>query len=98
MRLAVFRSARHITAQIIDDEKVRTLVAASEKELIQKKKESIEKKHLSKTERARLVGELLAQKALKVGVKKVEFDRRRYQYHGRVKALAEGARKGGLDF
>ncbi len=104
-RLAVFRSNRYIAAQIIDDGKGKTLVAANEKELetnrkreSQKKKGDTEEKPLSKTEKARLVGELLAQKALKVGLKEVKFDRRSYRYHGRVQALAEGARKGGLNF
>ncbi|MBL7150573.1 50S ribosomal protein L18 [Candidatus Microgenomates bacterium] len=55
-------------------------------------------KKYSKTEKARLVGELLAQRALKIGIKQVKFDRRNYKYHGRVKTLAEGARKGGLKF
>jgi len=91
LRLAVFRSAKHIVAQIIDDEKGQTLVTASEKDLSKKEK-------LTKTEKAKLIGEILGKKALKLGLKKIKFDRRSYQYHGRVKALAEGARQGGLDF
>lgn len=89
-RLTVFRSNQRIYAQIIDDEQGKTLVAASEKE--------IKKKAETKTERAALVGEVLAQKASKKKIKKVVFDRGPYRYHGRVKALAEGARKGGLQF
>lgn len=91
LRLVVFRSTRYTSAQIIDDEKGQTKACASEKDLPKKEK-------LTKTEKAKLIGEILAQKALKLGIKKIKFDRRFYQYHGRVKALAEGARKGGLDF
>jgi large subunit ribosomal protein L18 len=91
LRLAVFRSTKHISAQIIDDEKGQTKVAVSEKDLPQKEK-------ITKTERAKLVGEMLAKKALKLGIKTVKFDRRHYKYHGRIQALAEGARNGGLDF
>ena len=91
-RLAVFRSHKSIYAQIIDDTKGKTLVAASEKTV------KWPKKKLTKTERAFAVGEALAAKALKKKIKAVVFDRRKYLYHGRVKALAEGARKGGLEF
>lgn len=96
-RLSVFRSDRYIYAQIINDRQGRTLVAASEFDLKSNGKLSNAKKH-SKKERARLVGKLLAQRALKTGIKKVVFDRNGYKYHGRVKALAEGAREGGLIF
>lgn len=95
-RLSVFRSNKAIYGQLIDDEKGRTLVAVSERELDRKTKKPKNKK--TKTEKARLVGELLAQKALKEGIKTVVFDRGPYYYHGRIKALAEGARKGGLKF
>lgn len=88
-RLSVFRSAKHIYAQIIDDQKGETLVAASDLSLELRGK---------KMEVAEKVGEALAKKAQKIGIKKVAFDRGRYKYHGRVKALAEGARKGGLNF
>lgn len=91
LRLSVFRSHRYIYAQIIDDQKGVTLASASEADLKPSKK-------ATKTEQARLVGEALAQKALKAKIKKVWFDRGRFRYHGRVKALAEGARKGGLKF
>lgn len=89
-RLSVFRSHRYLWAQIIDDQQRKTLVAASDKN------SKLEK--ATKTERARLTGKILAEKALKLGIKKVVFDRGPYQYHGRVKALAEGAREGGLAF
>lgn len=89
-RLAIFRSNKSVYAQLIDDEKGNTLFSASSKEMKGAKN--------TKTQLAEQVGELLAKKALDKGVKKVVFDRRGYQYHGRVKALAEGARKGGLEF
>lgn len=89
-RLSVFRSSRYIYAQIIDDKKQHTLVSATEKEL----KDTAG----NKSERAKKVGLLLAQKAGKLGIKSVVFDRNGYLYHGRVKALAEGAREGGLNF
>ena len=88
-RLAVFRSNRSIYAQLIDDEKSHTLVQASSREL----GKSVKK---PKVESANLVGKLLAEKAAKLGIKTVVFDRRAYKYHGRVLALAEGARKAGL--
>jgi large subunit ribosomal protein L18 len=87
-RLSVFRSAKHIYAQLIDDGKAKTLAAASDLTL----------KEGAKLERARQVGEELAKKAIKIKIKKVAFDRGGYKYHGRVKAVAEGAREGGLDF
>lgn len=95
-RLSVFRSNRKIYAQLIDDEKGKTLIAASERELDKKTKK--QKNRKTKTERASLVGELLAKRAAKKKIKQVVFDRGSYRYHGRVKALAEGARKGGLKF
>jgi large subunit ribosomal protein L18 len=94
LRLAVFRSNKYISAQIIDDEKGITLVGASEKDLA--KGGNQEKK--DKSTKAALVGEVLALRALKKKIKKVRFDRRHYHYQGRIKALAEAARKGGLDF
>lgn len=92
-RLSVFRSHRYIYAQLIDDEKGKTLVASDEADL---KKEKGKK--LAKMERARLVGQALAKKALQKKIKAVVFDRGSFRYHGRVKALAEGAREGGLVF
>lgn len=86
-RLSVFRSSQHIYAQIIDDSKQRTLVAQSDKKLTGKK-----------SEKAFLVGKNLAAQAVKKNIKKVVFDRGGFIYHGRVKALASGAREGGLEF
>ncbi|MGL5117047.1 MAG: 50S ribosomal protein L18 [Beijerinckiaceae bacterium] len=93
-RLSVFRSAKQIYAQVIDDAKGHTIVAASsiEKELREKLKTG------SDVAAAREVGKLAAERAVKAGVSKVIFDRGSYLYHGRVKAVAEGAREGGLDF
>lgn len=95
-RLSIFRSNKSIYAQIIDDEKGRTLVAVNQKDLDKKTKK--QKNEKTKTEKARMVGEILAKEALKKKIKAVVFDRGRYRYHGRVKVLAEGARKGGLSF
>lgn len=91
LRLNVFRSSKHIYTALIDNRVGKTLVSASEKDI--KGSEG-----LPKTERAFLVGKVLAEKALKKGFKKVTFDRAGYLYHGRVKRLAEGAREGGLEF
>ena len=88
-RLSVFRSNKHIHAQIIDDEKGTTLVASSSIILEEK---------ISKIDIATKVGEDLANKAKTAGVKKVVFDRAGYKFHGRVKALADGARSKGLIF
>jgi large subunit ribosomal protein L18 len=93
-RLNVFRSLRHVYAQIINDEVGHTLVSASTSE--SDLKEQIE--GLNKTAQARAVGKLLAERALAKGVTQVVFDRGGYQYHGRIKALAEGSREGGLEF
>lgn len=92
LRLSVFRSNKHIYAQIIDDKKRTTLVSANNGELKAKSKK------LTKQESAKEVGLLLAKKAKKKKIVKVYFDRGGYKYHGRVKALASGAREGGLDF
>jgi len=98
-RLCVFRSAKHIYAQLINDEKGKTLIAASDLEI---KKSTGSKISKSKKEKrfieAYEVGKLIAQKAVKKEIKKVMFDRGGYKYHGKVKALAEGAREGGLLF
>lgn len=91
-RLCVFRSLRHIYAQVINDEEGRTLVAASSLS------PEIRGIRGTKTEIARAVGRLIAQKALEKEITKVVFDRGGYKYHGRVKALAEGAREVGLLF
>ena len=90
-RLLVFRSNRGVFAQLIDDDAGRTLAAASWLELPKAFKGD-------KTEQAAEVGKRLAQAAKKAGVESVVFDRGGYLYHGRVKALAEGAREGGLSF
>lgn len=93
-RLSVYRSGKQIYAQIIDDLQSKTLAAAStlDKDLKEKLGNGANK------EAALEVGKLLAERAKKAGVEKVVFDRGRYIYHGRVKALAEGARDGGLEF
>lgn len=94
-RLSVFRSSKHIYAQLIDDEKGITLVSASDQALPQKSRVKIQNKKIAK---AYEVGKLIAEKALEKKIKKVVFDRGPYKYHGRVKALAEGARSAGLKF
>ncbi|HVV65413.1 MAG TPA: 50S ribosomal protein L18 [Rhizomicrobium sp.] len=91
-RLSVFRSGRHIYAQVIDDRAATTLAAASSNE-----KEGRPAKTYN-VEAAAVVGKRIAERALAKGVKQVVFDRGGYIYHGRVKALAEAAREGGLDF
>jgi large subunit ribosomal protein L18 len=93
-RLVVFRSARHIFAQIIDDRKQHTLVSAStlNPELKDRKPGS------GKIEAAKKVGGLVAEKALAQNIRKVVFDRNGFLYHGRIKAVADGAREKGLDF
>ena len=95
-RLSVYRSLSHMYAQIIDDFKGSTIAAASslDKELKGKDKKS-GKGNISA---AKQVGELIAKKALKKGIKRVVFDRGGYLYHGRVKALADAARENGLEF
>jgi large subunit ribosomal protein L18 len=93
-RLNVFRSLKHIYAQIIDDGQGHTLVSAST--LDPELRDKVQ--GLSKTEQARLVGQVLAQRALAHGVRQVVFDRGGRLYHGRVKALADGSREGGLEF
>ena len=93
-RLNIFRSLEHIYAQVIDDEMGYTLVAAST--LDPEVREQIS--GLNKSQQAARVGQLVARRALDKGLKKVVFDRGGYPYHGRVKALADGAREGGLEF
>ena len=93
-RLSVFRSSQNIYAQVIDDVKGTTLAAAStlDKDLRTALKTGADK------DAAKAVGKLVAERALKAGVKSVVFDRGAYIYHGRVKALADAAREGGLSF
>lgn len=93
-RLSIFRSLNHIYAQVIDDTQGHTLATASTLDAEIKK----EAKGKSKTGRAELVGLLLAQRAAEKGISLVAFDRGGFKYHGRVKALADAARKGGLKF
>jgi large subunit ribosomal protein L18 len=94
-RLSVFRSSKNIYAQIIDDANSKTLVDASS--LTKGVSEEVKKKGGNK-EGAAFIGKLIAERALKSGIKKVVFDRNGFLYHGRVKALAEAAREGGLEF
>jgi large subunit ribosomal protein L18 len=91
-RLAVYRSLKHISAQVIDDATGRTLAAAStlEKEL--------RTAPAKKTDEAKVVGRLLAERAKAAGVKQVVFDRAGFRYHGRVRSLADAAREAGLEF
>lgn len=93
-RLSVFRSNQHIYAQVIDDQAGKTLAAASSIEA--EVKASAEKS--KKTEAAAVIGVRLAQRARQAGIKAVVFDRGGFKYHGRVKALADAARKEGLEF
>ncbi len=93
-RLCVFRSLNHIYAQVIDDERSHTLASAST--ISPEVKGEVESKN--KSAQADLVGSLLAKRALSMGITQVVFDRGGYKYHGRVKALAEAAREGGLKF
>ena len=90
-RLNVFRSINQIYAQLIDDSQGHSIASASSLDPEMKKA-------ATRVEKARLVGELLGKRAKNNGVKQVVFDRGGYQYHGRVKALAEAARKAGLEF
>ncbi len=91
-RLSVFRSSKEIYAQLIDDLAGKTITAASSSE------KGMQDQKGTKTEKARLVGQLIAERAKEQGVDTVVFDRGGYLYHGRVKALAEAAREGGLKF
>ena len=90
-RLSVFKSSKYIYAQLVDDEKGVTIAAARDEEVKDKKK-------TAKAESARLVGAEIAKKAADKGIKKAVFDRGGFQYHGRIRAVAEGAREGGLIF
>ncbi len=92
LRLSVFRSNTNIFAQLIDDTKGNTIVSASSKD------KDIKTVKGNKVETSKLVGNLLAKKAVALGIKTCVFDRSGYLYHGRVKSLADGAREGGLDF
>ncbi len=105
-RLSVFRSHKHIYVQLIDDEKGRTILSSSDFNLSQGEKGEIKDKKLgkmkvkefNKVSSAYITGKSVAKKALSMGIKKVVFDKGSYKYHGRVEAIAEGARDGGLNF
>ena len=87
-RLVVFRSLKHISAQLVDDVSRRTLATATSTDILSGKK----------TDKSTEVGRRIAEKAKAAGITKVVFDRAGYRYHGRVKAVADGAREGGLEF
>ena len=91
-RLSVFRSNMEIYAQLVNDENGTTIAAASSKE------KDIAAQKITKVEKSKLVGAVVARKASELGIKDVVFDRGGYIYHGRVKAVADGAREGGLQF
>ena len=93
-RLSVFRSSKNIYAQIIDDNKGKTLLSSSTLD----KKIKSKFKNTGNKEAATEIGKILAEKAMEKGIKKVIFDRGKYLFHGRIKALADSARKAGLDF
>ncbi len=94
-RLVVYRSLKYIYGQIVDDTQQITLFGASN---LSKAIRDEVKKAKNKVEASRIVGQYIAKKALEKNIKKIVFDRNGYKYHGRVKALAEGAREGGLEF
>lgn len=94
VKLCVHRTPCHIYAQIISDDGARVLASAATVEKVFRE----QNKEKNNVEIASVIGEAIAERALKAGVKKVSFDRSGYKYHGRVKALADGARKGGLEF
>lgn len=91
-RLSVFRSNNDIYAQLIDDDNGVTIASASSRQ------KDITAQKAVKTEKSKMVGEAIARKATELGITKVIFDRSGYIYHGRIKAVAEGAREAGLDF
>jgi large subunit ribosomal protein L18 len=98
-RLVVFRSLKHTYAQLVDDSSARTLAAASDAGNGEKRAEQEGEDGVgTKTARARQVGLALAERAKDAGITAVVFDRAGYRYHGRVKAVADGAREGGLEF
>ena len=94
LRLSVYRSLNHIYAQIIDDSKGQTIVTASSLDKAFKN----ERTHKGNIKTAKIVGELIAKRALEKGIKKIVFDRGGYLYHGSIKALAEATREAGLEF
>jgi len=96
-RLSIFRSARHVYAQIIDDIRGETIVAASSLEKVIREDAEL-KAAKGKIKLSLAVGKLIAQRAKEKGIQKIVFDRSGFLFHGRVKAISEGAREGGLDF
>ena len=90
--MSIFRSNKEIYAQLVDDTTGQTILSASSRE------KEVASKKVAKLEQASLVGKLVAEKATKAGITTVSFDRNGYLYHGRVKAIADGAREGGLNF
>jgi large subunit ribosomal protein L18 len=92
-RMTVFRSNKQIYVQLVNDLTGETVVSASSKN-----KEVADKKNITKSEQAKLVGKLVAERSLAKGINRVVFDRNGYLYHGRVRLLAESAREGGLKF
>lgn len=94
-RLSIFKSASHIYAQIIDDSNGKTLASAS---TLDKEVKSLLKSEMTKIAKSELVGELIAKRAIDKNIKSIAFDRNGYIFHGRVKALADGCRKAGLEF
>ncbi len=101
-RISVFRSLKDIYVQLIDDAGGKTLASASSREMLKSKiknqKSKIENSNNGKIEAAYKAGELIAKRAIEKGIKQAVFDRRGYKYHGRVAAVAEGARAAGLKF
>jgi large subunit ribosomal protein L18 len=91
-RLVVFRSLKHISAQLVDDDRGVTLVGVTDRS------EGIQADGAGKVARGKATGKLLAEKAKAAGISTVVFDRNGYRYHGRVQAVADGAREGGLEF
>lgn len=91
-RMSVFRSNKEIYAQLIDDNNGKTLLSVSSRD------KGVADKKLPKVDQAKEVGKVIAEKATKAGIAAVSFDRNGYLYHGRIKAIAEGAREGGLKF
>lgn len=92
-RLAIYRSSRYLFAQIIETGTGKTIFGATDRKVLDEIKEK-----KAKTERAKEFGIFFGKEAVQKGIKKIVFDRRKYHYHGRVKAFAEGAREGGLEF
>lgn len=98
-RLSVFKSAKHIYGQLIDDVHGHTLAAASSMSLpFRERAQNVEKASGGNVSGAKIVGEMIAEQARALGIAQIVFDRNGFLYHGRVKALAEGAREAGLEF